>query len=159
MLASPVIGIFKRPFTHNFRHCTDAGLWLESGYETTTFTRLIGYARVSTDEQLNDVQLIELKAAGCHTVFEEQGSGASRARPVLAKLLREINAGEVLVVVRLDRLARSVSHLLHVIEQLEEKGAHFRSLHDPIDTSTGHVLPAGSGCCRPVGTSADFRTH
>ena len=99
-------------------------------------TRLIGYARVSTDEQLNDAQLIELKGAGCHTIFEEQGSGASRARPVLARLVREIKAGEVLVVVRLDRLARSVSHLLHVIEQLEEKGAHFRSLHDPIDTST-----------------------
>ncbi|TXR50452.1 recombinase family protein [Phyllobacterium endophyticum] len=98
--------------------------------------RLIGYARVSTDEQLNDAQLIELRAAGCHTIFEEQGSGASRARPVLAKLVREIKAGQVLVVARLDRLARSVSHLLHVIEQLEEKGAHFRSLHDPIDTST-----------------------
>ncbi|MEK1925894.1 MAG: recombinase family protein, partial [Rhizobium giardinii] len=85
---------------------------------------------------MNDAQLIELKAAGCHTIFEEQGSGASRARPVLARLVREIKAGEVLIVVRLDRLARSVSHLLHVIEQLEEKGAHFRSLHDPIDTST-----------------------
>ena len=99
-------------------------------------SRLIGYARVSTDEQLNDAQLIELQAAGCHTVFEERGSGASRARPVLAKLLREIETGEVLVVVRLDRLARSVSHLLQVIEQLEEKGAHFRSLNDPIDTAT-----------------------
>jgi DNA invertase Pin-like site-specific DNA recombinase len=98
--------------------------------------RLIGYARVSTDDQTNEAQLIELKAAGCHTIFEEQGSGASRARPVLARLVREINAGEVLIVVRLDRLARSVSHLLHVIEQLEDKGAHFRSLHDPIDTST-----------------------
>ncbi|MHC1550235.1 recombinase family protein [Phyllobacterium sp. K27] len=98
--------------------------------------RLIGYARVSTEDQLSDAQLIELRAAGCHMVFEERGSGASRARPVLAKLIREIDAGEVLVVVRLDRLARSVSHLLQVIEQLEDKGAHFRSLNDPIDTST-----------------------
>lgn len=98
--------------------------------------RLVGYARVSTEEQANEAQLIELKAAGCHDIFEEQGSGAARARPVLAKLLREIKAGDVLVVVRLDRLARSVSHLLAVIEQLEEKGAHFRSLNDPIDTST-----------------------
>jgi DNA invertase Pin-like site-specific DNA recombinase len=55
---------------------------------------------------------------------------------VLARLLREIRSGETLVVVRLDRLARSVSHLLAVIEQLEAGGAHFRSLHDPIDTST-----------------------
>lgn len=98
--------------------------------------RLIGYARVSTEDQVHDAQLIELKAAGCHKILEEHGSGASRARPVLAKLLHEIHAGDVLVVVRLDRLARSVSHLLTVIEQLEEKGAHFRSLHDPIDTST-----------------------
>lgn len=98
--------------------------------------RLVGYARVSTEEQTNEAQLIELKAAGCHEILQEQGSGASRVRPVLAKLLREIKAGDLLVVVRLDRLARSVSHLLAVIEQLEEKGAHFRSLHDPIDTST-----------------------
>ena len=59
-----------------------------------------------------------------------------RSRPVLAKLMREIRAGDVLVVVRLDRLARSVSHLLEVIEDLSSKGAHFRSLRDPIDTST-----------------------
>ncbi|ATU94395.1 recombinase family protein [Phyllobacterium zundukense] len=98
--------------------------------------RLIGYARVSTEDQVHDAQLIELKTAGCHEILEEHGSGASRARPVLARLLREINAGDVLVVVRLDRLARSVSHLLAVIEQLEAQGAHFRSLRDPIDTST-----------------------
>jgi DNA invertase Pin-like site-specific DNA recombinase len=59
--------------------------------------RLIGYARVSTDEQLNDSQLIELKGAGCHSIFEEQGSGASRARPVLARLVREIKAGCVAI--------------------------------------------------------------
>jgi DNA invertase Pin-like site-specific DNA recombinase len=98
--------------------------------------RLLGYARVSTEDQMNDAQRIELRAAGCRTVFEEHGSGASRTRPVLATLMSEINAGDVLVVVRLDRLARSVSHLLQVIEQLDAKGAHFRSLHDPIDTST-----------------------
>jgi len=98
--------------------------------------RLIGYARVSTEEQATDAQLDELRAAGCLIVHEEHGSGASRARPVLAKLIREIKRGEVLVVVRLDRLARSVSHLLQVIETLEERGAHFRSLSDPIDTST-----------------------
>ncbi|RWD38860.1 MAG: recombinase family protein, partial [Mesorhizobium sp.] len=97
---------------------------------------LIGYARVSTEDQLNDAQVDELKATGCHLVHQEHGSGASRSRPVLAKLMREIAAGDVLVVVRLDRLARSVSHLLEVIEQLEARGAHFRSLRDPIDTST-----------------------
>src|ERR1700680_2743710 len=98
--------------------------------------RLVGYARVSTEEQGTDPQLDELRAAGCETVLEEHASGADRSRPVLARLPREIPPGETLVVVRLDRLARSVSHLLAVIEQLEANGAHFRSLRDPIDTST-----------------------
>lgn len=99
-------------------------------------SRLIGYARVSTEDQGTDPQADELRAAGCAIVLEEHASGADRSRPVLARLLREIQPGETLVVVRLDRLARSVSHLLAVIEQLEAGGAHFRSLRDPIDTST-----------------------
>jgi len=98
--------------------------------------RLIGYARVSTEDQATDAQVDELRFAGCRIVHEEHGSGASRARPVLAKLMCDIGGGDVLVVVLLDRLARSVSHLLQVIETLEERGAHFRSLRDPIDTST-----------------------
>jgi DNA invertase Pin-like site-specific DNA recombinase len=98
--------------------------------------RLIGYARVSTEDQGTDPQCDELRAAGCAIVLEEHASGADRDRPVLARLLRDIAAGETLVVVRLDRLARSVSHLLAVIEELEASGAHFRSLRDPIDTST-----------------------
>lgn len=98
--------------------------------------RLIGYARVSTDEQATEAQEIELRSAGCETIVQEHGSGASRTRPALAKLIRHITAGDTLVVVRLDRLARSVSHLLAVIEDLATKGAHFRSLRDPIDTAT-----------------------
>ncbi|ODU61904.1 MAG: DNA invertase [Rhodospirillales bacterium 69-11] len=98
--------------------------------------RLIGYARVSTEEQGTDPQLDELRAAGCDAVLEEHASGGDRSRPVLARLLREIRPGETLVVVRLDRLARSVSHLLAVIEQLDASGAYFRSLRDPIDTTT-----------------------
>ena len=99
-------------------------------------SRRLGYARVSTEEQDTAAQLDALRAAGCDPIFEEHGSGASRARPELARLMAEIRRGEVLVVVRLDRLARSVSHLLEVIERLEGVGAHFRSLSDPIDTST-----------------------
>ena len=98
--------------------------------------RLIGYARVSTEDQGTDPQLDELRAAGCETVLEEYASGGDRNRPVLARLLRDIRSGETLVVVRLDRLARSVSHLLAVIERLEAGGAYFRSLRDPIDTTT-----------------------
>jgi DNA invertase Pin-like site-specific DNA recombinase len=104
--------------------------------KTAIACRLIGYARVSTNEQGTDPQLDDLRAAGCATILEEHASGADRGRPVLAGLLRDIRPGETLVVVRLDRLARSVSHLLAVIEQLEAAGAHFRSLRDPIDTST-----------------------
>ena len=110
---------------------------MQANSQNTAVTgRLIGYARVSTEEQGTDPQLDELRAAGCDAVREEHASGADRTRPVLASLLREIRPGETLVVVRLDRLARSVSHLLDVIEQLEAKGAHFRSLRDPIDTTT-----------------------
>jgi DNA invertase Pin-like site-specific DNA recombinase len=98
--------------------------------------RVIGYARVSTDDQILDAQMDELRAAGCNRIFQEQGSGASRARPVLTRLLSELVAGDVLVVVRLDRLARSVSHLLQVIEDLQQRGVYFRSVRDPIDTST-----------------------
>jgi hypothetical protein len=98
--------------------------------------RLIGYARVSTDDQGTTPQRDELRAAGCHDILEEHASGADRTRPVLARLLRDIRRGDTLVVVRLDRLARSVSHLLAVIDQLEAAGAHFRSLRDPIDTTT-----------------------
>ncbi|WP_295807596.1 recombinase family protein [uncultured Nitratireductor sp.] len=99
-------------------------------------SQLIGYARVSTEEQTTEAQEMELRSAGCETIIQEHGAGASRARPALANLIREIGAGDTLVVVRLDRLARSVSHLLEVIEELTSKGAHFRSLTDPIDTTT-----------------------
>jgi DNA invertase Pin-like site-specific DNA recombinase len=95
-----------------------------------------GHARVSTEEQGTDPQRHELRAAGCTAILEEHASGADRGRPVLARLLRDIRPGDTLVVVRLDRLARSVGHLLAVIEQLEAGGAPFRSLRDPIDTAT-----------------------
>lgn len=98
------------------------------GWKEAGAARLIGYARVSTDEQGTDPQLDELRGAGCIVILEEHGSGADRGRPVLARMLRDIKPGETLVVVRLDRLARPVSHLLAVIEQLESRGAHFRSL-------------------------------
>lgn len=114
--------------------------------------KLIGYARVSTDEQATDAQEDVLKAAGCLVIHTEHGSGASRARPVLARLMREIGPGDTLVVVRLDRLARSVSHLLDVIERLEERGAHFRSLGDPIDTST----PQGKFTLQVLGAVAEL---
>src|SRR3954465_6465940 len=97
---------------------------------------LIGYAGVSPEDQGTDPQVDELRAASCAVVLEEHASGADRSRPVLARLWRELPPGGPPAGVRLDRLARSVGHLLAVIEQLEASGAHFRSLRDPIDNPT-----------------------
>ena len=98
--------------------------------------QVFAYARVSTDAQDLDPQTDELRKDGFDVLVVEKASGASRTRPELARLVREMKAGDILKVVRIDRLARSVSHLLEVIETLEKKGAHFRSLRDPIDTTT-----------------------
>ncbi len=113
---------------------------------------LIGYARVSTDDQLTAPQTEELRAAGCAEIQEEHASGASRSRPVLGRLLRRLGPGDVLVVVRIDRLARSLSHLLEVLEGLEAKGAHFRSLGDPIDTTS----PQGKFTLQVLGAAAEL---
>ncbi len=113
---------------------------------------LIGYARVSTGDQTPLPQSRALKAAGCAEIHEEQASGGNRARPVLARLLERIGRGDTLVVVRIDRLARSLSHLLEVIERLEAKGAFFRSLHDPIDTAS----PQGKFTLQVLGAAAEF---
>ena len=104
---------------------------------------LIGYARVSTEDQTPLPQSEALQSAGCVEIFEEHASGGNRARPVLARVLERVQSGDTLVVVRIDRLARSLSHLLEVIERLEAKGAFFRSLQDP---STRHRHKASSRC-------------
>lgn len=97
---------------------------------------LIGYARADTFEQTLDRKRRELRAAGCDSIHEGHASGADRRRPALARLLATIIPGDTLIVVRLDRLARSLVHLLQVIDLLKAKGVHFRSLGDPIDTTT-----------------------
>ncbi len=113
---------------------------------------LIGYARVSTEDQTPLPQVQALRAAGCAEVHEEQASGGDRARPVLARVLERVRAGDTLIVVRIDRLARSLSHLLEVIERLEARGAFFRSLRDPIDTSS----PQGKFTLQVLGAAAEF---
>ena len=113
---------------------------------------LIGYARVSTFEQTLDPQRRELQAAGCAIIHEEHASGADRTRPALGRLLATIKPGDTLVVVRLDRLARSLAHLLQVIDLLKAKGAHFRSLGDPIDTTT----PQGTFSLQVMGAVAEL---
>ena len=100
---------------------------------------IYGYARVSTDGQTLDSQLEALKAAGCEKVFREKISGAKADRAQLTKLLATIDSGDVLIVTRLDRLARSTRDLLNIIEALTQRGASFRSLSDQwADTTTPH---------------------
>lgn len=113
---------------------------------------MIGYARVSTEDQTPLPQAQALRSAGCAEIHEEQASGGNRARPVLTRLLERIGKGDTLVVVRIDRLARSLSHLLEVIERLEAKGAFFRSLQDPIDTAS----PQGKFTLQVLGAAAEF---
>jgi DNA invertase Pin-like site-specific DNA recombinase len=101
--------------------------------------RLYGYARVSTNGQDLSAQDAELMAAGCAKVFKEKASGAKTDRPELAKLIRRLEEGDVLVVVRLDRLARSTKDLLNVLDEIGKRGAGFRSLKDTwADTTTPH---------------------
>lgn len=97
----------------------------------------IGYARVSTDEQNLDLQRQALEAAGCAVIHEDRGlSGASKERPGLAKALGQLGAGDVLVVWKLDRLGRSLAHLIGIIDGLGKSGAGFVSLSESIDTTT-----------------------
>lgn len=100
---------------------------------------IVGYARVSTDGQTLYAQLAALKAAGAERVFSEKQSGAKADRKALAKAIDALGAGDVLLVTRLDRLARSTRDLLNVLATVSEKGAAFRSLSDAwADTTTAH---------------------
>jgi DNA invertase Pin-like site-specific DNA recombinase len=96
----------------------------------------IGYARVSTKEQHLDLQLDALKHAGCETIFPETVSGAKAERKELDRLLAQVRKGDVIVIWKLDRLGRSLKHLVEVVTTLMEKGVGLKSLHDPIDTTT-----------------------
>ena len=91
----------------------------------------LGYARVSTEDQNLDGQCRRLSAAGCEKLFEEKLSGARRNRPRLEKLIEQLRKGDILVVTRLDRLARSTSELLRIAERLTEKSAGLQSLDEP----------------------------
>jgi len=98
---------------------------------------LIGYARVSTDEQNLELQLDALKRAGCGKIFQDAGiSGTVAIRPGLEKAFAALGKGDTLVVWRLDRLGRSLGHLIQTIGQLEKRSVHFCSLTETIDTSS-----------------------
>ncbi len=109
---------------------------------------LVGYARVSTEDQNLDLQSDALKSAGCEQLFTDQLSGAAKNRPGLDEALKYLRQGDTLVVWKLDRLGRTVKGLVDLVESLQEKGIQFRSLTDGIDTSTSagrfffHVMAA-----------------
>ena len=117
---------------------------------------MFGYARVSTTDQDTDLQLAELKAAGCETIRTEKKSATTRqGRTELATILDFIRAGDVLVVTRLDRLARSVADLSNIVAELEAKGAKLRILNASIDTSTA----SGKAFLGMLGVFAEFETN
>ncbi len=97
---------------------------------------LIGYARVSTQDQDPQLQLDALHEAGCEKIFEEKASGAQRERPQLKAALDYMREGDTLVVWRLDRLARSLRQLIETVEEMEGRGVGFRSLTESIETTT-----------------------
>jgi len=100
-------------------------------------TRLVGYARVSTQDQETDLQLDALRAAGVVEIYEEKASGASLdKRHVLKRCLASMGKGDTLVVYKIDRIARSLGDLLRILEGLTAKGAAIKSLTEPLDTSS-----------------------
>lgn len=103
---------------------------------------LIGYARVSTHDQNLDLQRDALKAAGCEKLFEDHVSGVTRSRSGLEAAFETLRKGDTLVVWRLDRLGRTLSHLISTVEELGKRGVGFRSITEAIDTtsSSGNLV-------------------
>lgn len=112
----------------------------------------LGYARVSTQDQDEALQLDALTAAGCDRLFVDKSSGKVESRPALDDLLNQARTGDTLVVWRLDRLGRSLRHLISVVGELERQGVAFRSLTESIDTST----PGGKLIFHVFGALAEF---
>lgn len=113
---------------------------------------LIGYARVSTDEQDTASQIAALKNAGCEKIFDEVASGGRWDRPKLGQAFDQMRPGDVLLVWKLDRLSRSLKDLLTLIERLDKLGVGFRSLTESIDTTT----PGGRMMMQIIGSFAEF---
>jgi DNA invertase Pin-like site-specific DNA recombinase len=112
----------------------------------------IGYARVSTGEQTLDLQLDALTKADCGKIYQETASGAKADRPVLEEVLSYVRKGDTLVVWRLDRLGRSLKHLIEVVAALAARGIGFKSLTEQIDTTT----PGGKLIFHVFGALAEF---
>ena len=118
---------------------------------------MIGYARVSTDDQDLSLQIDALGKAGVERrrIFEEKASGASDDRPAFIAMFRALRAGDTLVVWKLDRLGRRLSRLIQTIERLKEKGVQLKVLTEAIDTST----PTGVLMFHIIGAFAEFERN
>ncbi|NQT62619.1 MAG: recombinase family protein [Candidatus Marinimicrobia bacterium] len=112
----------------------------------------IGYARVSTQDQNLDLQNDALKSAGCDKIYTDKMSGAKTDRPGLEEILGFIRKGDTLVVWKLDRLGRSLKHLIQVMQLLDERGIYFKSVQESLDTST----PGGKLIFHVFGALAEF---
>ncbi|TXI24155.1 MAG: recombinase family protein [Nitrosomonas sp.] len=112
----------------------------------------LGYARVSTDEQTTRLQRDALEQAGCERIYEETASGSKEQRPELLKLLDHAREGDVVIVWRLDRLARSLRQLINTASLLRDRGVELRSLTEQIDTTS----PAGKLTFHLFGAMAEF---
>lgn len=112
----------------------------------------VGYARVSTGNQRLDMQLDALTASGCIRIHTDTTSGALSARPGLDQALAELGEGDTLVVWRLDRLGRSLPHLVDTIDTLAKRGVNLKSLHEVIDTTT----PTGRLMVHLIASLAEF---
>lgn len=113
---------------------------------------LCGYARVSTSDQDPDLQLDALGSAGCERIWCERISGAARQRPEWSALEEQLRPGDTVVVWKLDRLGRSLSHLVNTIDALSVRGVGFRSLTEAIDTTS----PSGRLVLHMIGAMAEF---
>ncbi|GAA1993606.1 recombinase family protein [Terrabacter lapilli] len=120
--------------------------------ETTTAGYLVGYARVSTLEQDAALQRDALQSAGCQRIFTDTASGKLEHRPALDAMLDQLRPGDTVVVWRLDRLGRSLRHLIDTVQTLESRGVAFHSLTENIDTST----PGGKLIFHVFGALAEF---
>ncbi|PRY35076.1 DNA invertase Pin-like site-specific DNA recombinase [Spirosoma oryzae] len=111
-----------------------------------------GYARVSTHEQILDLQIDALKAAGCERIYQEKASGSKAERPELMRMLDQLRTGDTVIIWKLDRLGRSLAHLIKLVSDLEDQGVGLLSLNDPIDTTT----PQGRLVFRIFASLAEF---
>ena len=116
----------------------------------TTF----GYARVSTTDQHLDAQIEQLTAAGCDRVYQEKASGTKTgsSRPQLAAMLAAATQGDLVMVCKIDRIARSVRDLVNILHDLKERGVAFKAINSPFDTST----PVGKMTLQMLGVIAEF---